>query len=90
MSNRRAGGGRGQKIIPAELPAPGRLAPGLLMIFAGRPQSARRVPAAPPGALRRASLWAGHRRDPDAVPAAASAAAARLGRSGTGAGPNTP
>jgi len=60
------------------------------MIFAGLPQTAGRVPADPPGALRRIPLWAGHRRDPDAVPAAVTAAAARLGRRGPGAGPNTP
>jgi hypothetical protein len=52
MSNLRAGGGCGQKNIPAELTAPGRPVAGAVPIFTGPPGAARRGPAGLPGARR--------------------------------------
>ena len=56
MSNSRAGGRPGQKIIPAELAAPGRAVAGAVLIFTDPPGAAWRGPAGPPGARRRALL----------------------------------
>lgn len=86
MSNSRDAGGCGQKNIPVELAASGRAVAGAVLIFAEPPGAARRGPAGPPPgpALGRSPA------DPEAVPAAAGAAAARLGCGGPGAGSNTP
>lgn len=90
MSNSRADGRPRAKKIPAELPASSRLLAAAVLIFAEPPAAARRGPAGLPAARRPALLQAGHRRDPEAVPAAAGTAAGRPGRCAPGAGPNTP
>jgi hypothetical protein len=56
MSNLRAGGGCGQKNIPAELAPPGRPPAGAVLIFTQPPGAALRGPAGPQEARRRSLL----------------------------------
>jgi len=89
MSNSRADGRPRAKKIPAELPASSRLLAAAVLIFAEPPAAARRGPAGLPAARRPALLQAGHRRDPEAVPAAVESPPRSWPTAATGAGSNT-